>query len=310
MVARLSGPDATVLRALAEKVKAVMWDHGNTRSVRTDWGDPVKVLSIRMAEERARGLGVTRAEVAQALDMNFSGAAAGLYRQGEDLLPIMLRQLTGPVERVGMPEGYTLEWGGEHEEQVEANTKLMANVPIAFTAMFLIAVMLFNSLRHPLVIFLGLPLANIGVVAGMLLADKPFGFMAMLGFLSLSGMLIKNEIVVLDQINIEKRAGKKDFAAVIDASASRVRPVSMAAFTTVLGMTPLLWDAFFAPMAVTIMGGLTFATFLTLVVVPVLNSAVFGVHRIERTGKPVRFRLPFRSKFGNGSPGGGRRNIS
>lgn len=363
VVARLGGPDEKVLRVLAEKVKTVMWDHGNTRSVRTDWGDPVKVLSVKMAEERARELGVSRTEVAQALEMNFSGATAGLYRQGDDLMPILMRpphsqrqgignvdnvhvwsgaqgrwiplgqvvdgndvqwespvihrlnrmrvlrvlckQRTGttdglfrelkePIERIGMPEGYTLEWGGEHEDQVEANTKLMANVPIAFTAMFLVSVMLFNSLRHPLIIFLGLPLANIGVVAGMLLADKPFGFMAMLGFLSLSGMLIKNEIVLIDQINIERKEGKSDFAAVIDAAASRVRPVSMAAFTTVLGMTPLLWDAFFAPMAVTIMGGLTFATFLTLVVLPVLYCAIFGVQRIERERKTAWLRLPFR----------------
>lgn len=367
VVARLGGPDADVLRELAAKVETIMWNHENTRSIRTDWGQPVKILSVQMAEERARELGVTRAEVASALDMNFSGATAGLYRQDDDLLPILMRpprsqrtgienvdnvhvwsatqerwipieqvtdgsavrwetpvihrlnrmrvlrvlckqktgttdglfrQLKEPLERIKLPEGYTLEWGGEHEDQVEANTKLMANVPIAFTAMFLISVLLFNSLRHPVIIFLGLPLANIGVVAGMLLADKPFGFMAMLGFLSLSGMLIKNEVVLLDQINLERGVGKKPFVAVIDAAASRVRPVSMAAFTTVLGMLPLLWDAFFAPMAVTIMGGLTFATFLTLVVVPVLYSTIFGVHRKERERKRRWLRFPFRRRQG------------
>jgi len=366
VVARLSGPDANVLRELAGKVEAVMWKHENTRSIRTDWGEPVKTLSVHMAEERARELGVTRADVAQSLNMNFSGGRAGIYRHGDDLLPIVLRppshqrtgienvdnvhvwsearsdwipiwqvidgtevkwetpvihrlnrsrvlrvlckqkvgttdglfrELKGPIEEIEMPEGYTLEWGGEHEEQVEANAKLMANVPIAFTAMFLISVILFNTLRHPLIIFLGLPLANIGVVAGLLLADKPFGFMAMLGFLSLSGMLIKNEIVLLDQINLEMDAGKRPFDAVIDAAASRVRPVSMAAFTTVLGMAPLLWDAFFAPMAVVIMGGLTFATFLTLVVIPVLYSAVFRVYRSNDERKTRRIRLPFRMLF-------------
>ncbi len=191
----------------------------------------------------------------------------------------LLRELMAPIESIPLPDGYTLEWGGEHEEQVEANTKLMSNVPIAFTAMFVVSVMLFNTLRHALIIFLGLPLAVIGVASGMLLADKPFGFMAMLGFLGLAGMLIKNEIVLLDQINIERAAGKVPHRAVVDAAVGRVRPVSMAALTTVLGMTPLLWDAFFAPMAVTIMGGLTFATVLTLVVVPVLYSAFFGVRR-------------------------------
>ena len=350
VVARLSGPDANVLREQAEKVKAVMWADENTRSIRTDWGRPVKVQAVHLAEARSREAGVTRPEVSQSLAMNFSGAVVGMYRQEDDLLPIILRppyeqrrgienvgdvhtwselrhdwipieqvtdgqsvqweipvihrlnrmrvlrvickqktgttdglfrQLHQPIENIELPDGYTLEWGGEHEEQIEANGKLMSNVPIAFAAMFLISVLLFNTLRHPLIIFLGLPLAVIGVACGMLLADKPFGFMAMLGFLSLAGMLIKNEIVLLDQINIETASGKQPYRAVIDSAASRVRPVCMAAFTTVLGMTPLLRDAFFSPMAVTIMGGLAFATVLTLVVVPVLYSTLFRVRKEE-----------------------------
>lgn len=348
VVARLSGPDANVLRGLAEKVKAVMCAHGNTRSIRTDWGDRVKVESLRLADARSREIGVTRPDIARSLAMNFSGSTAGLYRKGDDLLPVMLRplgdqrcgidnvdnvqvwstaqsrwipigqvtegsvtcwedpvihrlnrirtirvsckqvsgttdtlfrQLRTTVERIALPPGYKLEWGGEHEEHEEANQKLMSNVPIAFIAMFLIAVMLFNTFRHPLIIFLNLPLAVIGVTAGMLLAAKPFGFMAMLGFLSLSGMLIRNSIVLLDQINLEMAAGKSPYRAVIEAAVSRVRPVSMAAFSTVLGMTPLLRDPFFAPMAATIMGGLTFATILTLVVVPVTYSTFYGVRR-------------------------------
>lgn len=348
VVARLRGPDADVLRVLADKVKAVMWAHNNTRSMRTDWGDRVKIASIRMAKARSRKIGVTRSEIAQAAAMNFSGYQNGLYRERDDLLPIVLRpshrqrhgidnlesvqvwsaarrrwipieqvtdgasllwedpvihrlnrirtlsvsckqvrgttdalfrQLCKPIEDIELPAGYWLEWGGEHEEHIEANQKLMSNVPIAFTAMFLISVLLFNTLRHPVIIFLGLPLAVVGVTAGLLLANKPFGFMAMLGFLSLAGMLIRNEIVLLDRINLELAGHKEPYQAVIDAAVSRVRPVSMAAFTTVLGMTPLLWDAFFSPMAVTIMGGLTFATILTLVVTPVLYSAFFRVRR-------------------------------
>jgi multidrug efflux pump subunit AcrB len=355
VVARLSGPDADVLYALGERVKAVMAADDNTRSIRTDWGRKVKIQCVEFAEARAREIGVTRPELAQALAANFPGISAGTYRQGDDLLPIMLRpphaqrhgienvadvhvwsearqhwvpmgqvtsgldvgweipvvqrlnrlrvlrvfckQRTGTtdalfrrlrpsVEALELPQGYTLEWGGEHEEQVEANTKLMANVPIAFALMLLISIMLFNTLRHTLIIFLGLPLTIIGVTGAMLLAGTPFGFMAMLGFLSLSGMLIKNEIVLLDQINIELAEGKPPHLAVLDSAVDRVRPVSMAAFTTVLGMTPLLWDAFFAPMAVTIMGGLTFATALTLVVVPVLYCVFFNVKRPGRlTGR-------------------------
>ncbi len=189
----------------------------------------------------------------------------------------LFRHLREPIERIPLPPDYTLEWGGEHEEQVEANGKLMANVPLALAAMFLISVMLFNSLRLLVIVFLGLPLALIGVFGGMLLADKPFGFMAILGFLSLSGMLIKNEIVLLDEINAEIARGKPPHQAVPDAAISRIRPVAMAALTTVLGMAPLLSDAFFAPMAVTIMGGLTFATVLTLIVVPVIYCVFFRI---------------------------------
>ncbi|MDY0362114.1 MAG: efflux RND transporter permease subunit [Desulforegulaceae bacterium] len=347
IVARLSGPDDKILMNHAEKIKSVMENNKNTRSIRTDWGKPVKVQTLNFAQARAREAGITRRSVSEALAMNFSGISYGMYRQGDDLLPIilrppyeqrqgiektddiqiwnksrhkwipinqvtngqnlewelpvihrlnrmrvlrisckqingttdgLLRELREEVEAVKLPKGYTLEWGGEHEEQVDANKKLMSNVPIAFTAMFLISVLLFNTLRHPVIIFMGLPLAITGVAAGMLIADKPFGFMAMLGFLSLSGMLIKNEIVLLDQINIEISEGKHPYKAVLDSATSRVRPVCMAAFTTVLGMIPLLWDAFFAPMAVTIMGGLTFATILTLVVIPVLYSTFFKIH--------------------------------
>lgn len=120
-------------------------------------------------------------------------------------------------------------------------------------------------------------MAIIGVTVGLLVLDTPFGFMALLGFLSLSGMLIKNGIVLIDQINIELISGKSRYDAIIDASVSRVRPVCMAAITTILGMLPLLPDVFFRPMAVTIMFGLGFATVLTLLVVPVLYRIFYGV---------------------------------
>ncbi len=344
--ARFAGPDPRVLRDLADQAKQIMWAHSNTSTVSSNWGERVKVAAVKMAEVRSRETGVTRADIGSSLAISFTGSTAGLYREGKDLLPIIVRlpekqrsniesiedtmvwsngigdfvpigqvsngtqtlwedpvihrlnrnrtitvaceqvegtvnglfqELRPQIEKISLPEGYTLEWGGEYEASLEANQKLLAKVPLAFALMFFISVMLFNSLRHPVIIFLGLPLALIGVSCGLLISDMPFGFMALLGFLSLSGMLMKNEIVLLDQINLELAKGKKPFEAVIDAAVSRVRPVTMAAFTTVLGMIPLLWDAFFNAMAVTIMGGLTFATVLTLVVVPVLYSTFFRV---------------------------------
>ena len=141
--------------------------------------------------------------------------------------------------------------------------------------MVLIVIMLFDSLRQPLVIFLTVPLALIGVTLGLLSTGQPFGFMATLGFLSLSGMLIKNAIVLIDEVELQKREGKDVYTAIVSSGVSRLRPVSMAALTTALGMIPLLVDAFFVSMAVTIIFGLVIATILTMIVVPVLYAIFF-----------------------------------
>ena len=141
----------------------------------------------------------------------------------------------------------------------------------------MLIIILFNSIKKPAIIFLTVPLALIGVTVGLLVFDQPFGFMALLGFLSLSGMLIKNSVVLIDEINCQLATGKDPYLAVVDSGVSRVRPVSMAAATTVLGMVPLLADAFFVAMAVTIMVGLTFATVLTLIVVPLLYAMFFKI---------------------------------
>ena len=130
-------------------------------------------------------------------------------------------------------------------------------------------------------IWLTVPLAVVGVAVGLLLFQAPFEFMAILGFLSLTGMLIKNAIVLVDQIDVEIRDGKPRLLAVLDASASRARPVFLGAATTVLGVAPLLVDPFFRSMAVTIMFGLIFATGLTLVVVPLLYASFFRIRNDE-----------------------------
>ena len=120
-----------------------------------------------------------------------------------------------------------------------------------------------------------MPLAVIGVTAGLLLSGQPFGFMALLGILSLSGMLIKNAIVLIDEINYQVDVGTPLIAAIVDSGASRLRPVGMAASTTALGMIPLVFDAFFVSMAITIIAGLIFATLLTMIVVPVLYATFY-----------------------------------
>ncbi|MGR5205384.1 efflux RND transporter permease subunit VmeI [Vibrio sp. PNB23_22_7] len=189
---------------------------------------------------------------------------------GEETASTLQKRLQTQIEAIELPPGYSLEWGGEYESSGDAQASLFTTMPMGYLFMFLITVFLFNSLKEPLIVWLTVPLALIGVTIGLLALNTPFGFMALLGFLSLSGMVLKNGIVLLDQIEIEIKSGKEAYSAVVDAAVSRVRPVCMAAITTILGMIPLLPDIFFKPMAVTIMFGLGFATVLTLIVVPVL----------------------------------------
>ncbi|MCW8329152.1 efflux RND transporter permease subunit [Photobacterium sp. SDRW27] len=188
-----------------------------------------------------------------------------------------LRKIRSDIEAIALPEGYELEWGGEYETSRDAQASIVSSLPMGYLAMFLITVVLFNSVRKPLVIWFNVPLAMIGITSGLLLFDAPLSFMAILGMLSLSGMIIKNGIVLVDQINIELAAGKTMYAAVFDSSVSRVRPVCMAASTTMLGMIPLFFNPFFTAMAVTIVFGLGFATILTLVVLPVSYAMIFRI---------------------------------
>ena len=145
--------------------------------------------------------------------------------------------------------------------------------------MLIISILLFGRVRQPLIIWLVVPMSVCGVVLGLLGSGLAFGFMALLGFLSLSGMLMKNAIVLVDEIDAQIASGRERFKALVDASVSRLRPVTLAAVTTILGMAPLLTDAFFANMAVTIMAGLAFASVLTLVAVPVLYAIFFRIRR-------------------------------
>ena len=195
---------------------------------------------------------------------------------GEETADHVLRRIRPEIEALELPPGYSLTWGGEYEASRDAQEAVFGSLPMGYLFMFIITMLLFDSLRQPLVIWATVPLAIIGVTMGLLLLNAPFGFMALLGFLSLSGMLVKNGIVLVEQIKLEMES-REPFDAVVLASISRVRPVCMAAITTILGMVPLLFDAFFESMAVVIMFGLGFATVLTLIVIPVLYTLVYGI---------------------------------
>lgn len=196
---------------------------------------------------------------------------------GDETAASLFARLRPKVEEITLPEGYELSWGGEYESTNDAQAAMFSSLPLGALVMFIITVFLFNSVRKPLVIWFTVPLAIIGVSMGLLATGLPFSFTALLGLLSLSGMILKNGIVLMDQINIELATGKDAYKAVVDSALSRVRPVSMAAMTTILGMVPLMFDPFFGSMAITIMAGLGFATVLTLIVVPVLFSIFYKV---------------------------------
>ena len=188
---------------------------------------------------------------------------------------VLFAQVRSEIEALELPLGYEMEWGGEYEDSGNAQAGLAASIPMFVMVMVLITIMLFNSLRQPLIIWLVVPLALIGVTVGLLSTNQPFGFMSLLGFLSLMGMLIKNAIVLIDEIVLQNTEDKDLIAAIVDSGSSRLRPVAMAALTTALGMIPLIFDAFFVAMAITIIAGLMFATLLTMIVVPVLYATFY-----------------------------------
>ena len=189
----------------------------------------------------------------------------------------MLARIKPKIEAIKIPLGYSLEWGGEHELSDESIGGMAVAFPSAILLMFVIMIFLFNGFRQTFIIFISLPLILIGVVGGLWLMGMDVSFMAVVGLLSLVGMLAKNSIVLLDQVSADFEAGRDKYEAIVEDGVGRLRPVAMSAGTTVLGMLPLVWDVMFGSMAVTIMAGLTVSTILTLLVIPVLTAIAYNV---------------------------------
>ncbi len=344
--ARFRGSDPDTLRGLAQEAKAIIRAEPTATDLQDDWRQRVPLIRPIIADAQARNAGVTRSNIAYALQMAFNGVRIGTYREADYLHPIIVRgpddersdidnihsvhmwspvakrgmpirqfmlgfesssendiirrrnrlptltvkcdpsvgqattlltKLKPKIEAITLPPGYSMEWGGEYEDSGDAQAALAGSIPATAILMMLVVIVLFNALRQPMIIFMTVPLAIIGVTAGLLVTHQPFGFMALLGMLSLVGMLIKNAVVLIDEIDARMGAGGPRDQALMLAAVSRLRPVSMAALTTVLGMIPLLPDAFFVAMAVTIIFGLAFATVLTMIVVPVLYAIFFRI---------------------------------
>lgn len=355
---RFRGPDPSELRRLGAEAVRILNDDGNALCVRSDWREREKVIRPDVLESQARRNGITRVEIAQALESSFEGRVVGFYRepgsagtgvfpQESRLLPIIARppaleredvgvirslliwspvagrmipmnqvssgalvvwedpivhrrdrfptltvhadprtglpsqlfnRVRSQIEQMELPPGYSMEWGGEHEDSSDARAALARPLPYVLVLMVFIVVCLFNSFRITLLIWLIMPMAIIGVTVGLLTTGFPFGFMALLGVLALGGELIKNQIVVLSKILTEIEGGKTPYQAILDGGTSKMRPVGMVVLTTVLGMIPLLKDPFFGAMAVCIMFGLSFAALLSLIVTPVFYAIFFGIH--------------------------------
>jgi multidrug efflux pump subunit AcrB len=192
-------------------------------------------------------------------------------------LPSLRASVLDAFDAIELPDGYRLDWGAEYEDTQSSQASLMPGMIPTGVIILSIIVILFNAVRPPLVILLTVPFVVIGIVAGLLVFDTPFGFLALLGAMSLVGMMIKNAIVLLDEINLNLANGVNPYQSVLDAGTSRLRPVILAAATTVLGVAPLLQDVFWVGMAVTIMVGLTFGTILTMVLVPTMYATLYRI---------------------------------
>ena len=347
--ARIFGEDPEELRKIGVRVQAIFENEPLADSVRLSCGNREAVIVPEFLEEQARRLGVSRESLHQALLLNNQGQQVGVYREGSDLIPIIMRsreeqrfdienltsinvwseeqgryvsagnvinaintELRDPlikrrnrermlavyaepmplsgetaasvlerirpqVDALELPHGYSIEWGGEYETSSEAQTSLFSSLPLGLLGMFIISMLLFGSFRQALSIWMIVPLMMIGIIGGLVLLGAPFTFMALLGTLSLIGMVLKNAIVLVEEINIQLEQQDDAFTAVVEAAVSRVRPVLMAAVTTMLGMIPLFSDAFFASMAVVIVFGLGVATVLTLVVLPVVYCTLMRI---------------------------------
>jgi multidrug efflux pump subunit AcrB len=348
--ARFSGPSnasPVILRNLAEQGMAILRANPDAIDVRTDWRDPVLQITPEFQEERGRWAGISRPDLSQAFRRAYDGVLLGLYREGDSLIPIVMRQpqserikaavdlaliqvssllnkntipaiqvLDGirmqwvnPIiwrwdrgraitvqaspksvsanalrdsilpdfEKIILPPGYTLTWDGEYRSSLESQQALIPGLFPTVLVMLIMIVLLFNSYRPPLIIVALIPFVMIGVTTGLIITQVPFGFIALLGAMSLSGMMIKNSVVLLDQVHSNRMDGMSPYSAVCSAAVSRLKPVVNSAATTILGVIPLLQDVFWVSLAVTIMFGLAFGAILTMFLVPVFYSILYRI---------------------------------
>jgi multidrug efflux pump len=347
---RVSGEHPDEVLRIANAVKAKVLANPHARNVNLDWDEPSKVVRLEIDQDRARALGVSSAQVASFLQGSLSGTPVSTYREGNELIEILLRgpeeertrlsllgSLTVPTAngkpvpisqiaridygfepgivwhrnrlptvtvradvenatppsvtsailptlddiRAALPPGYLLETGGTVEDSARGGKSVAAGMPLFLFAVVTLLMLQLRSFSRMAMVLMTAPLGLIGVVWFLLIPQVPFGFVAMLGTIALSGMIMRNSVILVDQIEHDIAEGQTPFQAVVDATVRRFRPIVLTALAAVLAMIPLSRSVFFGPMAVAIMGGLIVATALTLLFLPALYAAWFRIKAPE-----------------------------
>ncbi|KAF1705727.1 efflux RND transporter permease subunit [Pseudoxanthomonas suwonensis] len=350
---RVSGEHIDQVRAIARKVAEKVRANPHTTNVNLDWDEPSKVVRLEIDQDRARALGVNSAQLAQFLSAQLSGYTASTFREGNELVGIMLRGGAGDREqlellgslaiptgdggsvalsqvarirqtfeegiiwhrdrlptitvradigdellpaavtaqidptleeiRASMPAGYLLQVGGSVEDSARGQNSIKAGMPLFLFVVTTLLMVQLRSFSRTLMVLVTAPLGLIGATWFLLLFRMPFGFVALLGTIALAGMVMRNSVILVDQIEQDIAAGHDRWHAIVDATVRRFRPIVLTALTAVLAMIPLSRSAFYGSMAVAIMGGLIVATALTLLFLPALYAAWFRVRPEEAT---------------------------
>ena len=344
---RVSGPDASEVKTIANDVKAKMQEDKDLHNIAFDWPDTEPVAQIHIDPDKARLLGINSYAVSLHLQSLLTGTKSGEYYEGNQTIPVTFR-LSGnenhnlaalsslPIQtgngsyvplsqiatismsqeegiiwhrnmmptisihanvgpgvlgnaktkeiynklaeyRQDLPTGYTIDLDGSAEKSVTAVQKLLVPMPIM---LFAIMTILMFQLKRIALMFMALftaPLGLIGVVLALNITRTPLGFMAILGIIALSGMIIRNSIILLDQIEIHRAEGQSAREAIINSATLRFRPIMLTAIAAILGMIPLMGSVFWSPLAIAFSGGLLVATILTLIVLPVMYATWYKV---------------------------------
>ena len=344
---RVVGPDKTVVRHYANRVREIMRADPAAVDVNLEWEEPAKTIQVKIDQDRARLLGLSPQEIELGLQTLLSGSTISYFREGTETIPVVARAideerlnlnqfedmtlftLTGksvPLQQVGhleysqedpivwrrsqeqilsvrcdisdgnqapdisnridkelrnlrneLPPGYRIDLGGSIEESNKANQALFGMFPIMVLVMLTLLMAQVQNFRKMLLIFGIAPLGLIGAVASLHLFNAPFGFVSLLGVIALAGMDMRNSVILVDQIEQDIRLGLRPWEAVIESSVRRARPVILTAATAILAMIPLTRSVFWGPMAMAIMGGLSIATFLTLINLPAIYVILFRI---------------------------------